>query len=179
MKINFTKQEFVTVGLIIEFLLVIFIVTQLYGSCISIENDFRIPFFIIIGLTLSNFASLWIVGFIKDFLWNKAGFHPEYDNLRLEDWWKKQNYSSNLSPYLGIVERIILVAAGLVSFQLFFSACGVWTTIKIAVDWQQFKEMKFRVINHIYLISTALSILLALIDVIAIHVLLNNCSFDM
>lgn len=121
MKINFTKQELVTVGLIIEFLLVIFIITQLYGFCISIENDFRISFFIIIGLTLSNFASLWIVGFIKDFLWNKVGFHPEYGNLRLEDWWKNQNYnySSNLSPYLGVVERIILVAVGLVSFQLF------------------------------------------------------------
>ncbi len=154
---------------------------NLFGSPIPIEKGYHIPFFIALGLIASNYASLVIVNvnFIKnDFLWKKAGFHPKKGNLSLQEWWKEKGYNSEISPYLGIVERIILVAAGVVSFQLFFAASGAWATIKIAVDWQQFKEIKFRVISHIYLISSALSILLALIDVATIRVLLGMSFLD-
>ena len=162
------------VGLIIEIALVLFVVNQRFGTPFAIDKGFHTPVIIVLGLLVSNYASLLIVNFIKnDFLWKKVGRHPDDVGRSLRDWWKEQGFGSEISPFLGIIERIILVAAGVVSLQMFFAACGAWTTIKIAVDWQHFKEMKYRVIGHIYLISSASSLLLALIDVAAVRIFLG------
>ena len=163
-----------TAGLIVEVALVLFVIKQLLGSPFVIKSGFHVPAIIVLGIMISNLASLWIVDFIKnEFLWKRAGSHPDDENRPLRDWWREQGLGSEISPFLGVIERIILVAAGIISFQVFFAACGVWTSIKIAVDWQQFKGMKYRVIGHIYLISTASSLLLAAIDVAAVRVFLG------
>ncbi|MFC1829297.1 hypothetical protein ACFL0O_06775 [Thermodesulfobacteriota bacterium] len=168
------KYVKLTAGLIVEIALVLFVIKQKVGVPFTIELSYYAPAIIIIGILISNLASFWIVDFIKnEFLWKRAGAHPEDKNRSLRDWWKEQGLSSEISPFLGVMERIILVVTGIVSFQVFFAACGAWTTIKIAVDWNQFKDMKYRVIGHIYLISTASSLFLASIDVAAVRLFLG------
>jgi len=161
-------------GLIVEIALVLFVIKQRFGTPFMIERGFHIPVIIIVGIIISNFASLWIVDFIKnDFLWKRAGPYPGDEGRSLRDWWEEQGLASKLSRFLGVIERIMLVATGIVSFQVFAAACGAWTMIKIAVDWQVIKGMKYRVIGHIYLISVASSLLLASIDVAAVRILLG------
>lgn len=120
----------------------------------------------------SNVAGGYIVGWYKDyFLWPRAGAHPEGPEKSLHEWWRQQPFHSTLSSQLGFIERVVVTVAGLISFEWFFIACGGWLTLKTAVEWQQHSEMKYRVINHIYLISSVLSLMSAIVDVALIRTL--------
>lgn len=158
------------IGIIFKLPLIFFAIKQIYAP-IQYEIGVLLLFIIFSGILVSNKASSWIVAYIKDYyLWKKV--NEDYNkNIKL-DWKKKKNYSS-ISQYLGMIERIIVVIAGLSSLQMFLAAAGAWTTIKIATDWTNFIESDYRAISHIYLISTSMSLLLALIDVVAIRALIG------
>jgi len=130
-----------------------------------------------LGVLVSNLASAEIVGFIKDkYLWKKVCMKygpPRWTNYKtLEEWWKSGRRGTNISYELGITQRIVLLLAGIVSIKMFAATAAGWTTFLVAVDWRS-NSYKPRVIGHIYAISIALSTLLALVDVLAIRMLLE------
>ncbi len=119
---------------------------------------------------LSNVASTYIIGYFKDYvLWPRAGSYPGDTSRSLRDYWRENNHSSDLSGYLGFVERFVVIAAGIVSFEAFYITCGGWLTIKSAIEWKQFVKSEHRVIGHIYLISAVSSLALAAIDVAVVR----------
>lgn len=170
------KRRFI-IGIIFEITLLIFVINQYLGHGISIKMGFHIPLILMAGVLLSNIASCWIIGFVKDeFLWKKVCEKYTYPNDKsrsLKDWWSDTNHYSPISYILGIIERIIVVLAGIMGFKAFFAASGAWLTLKIAADWTMFQKIEYRAISHIYLITSASSLLLAAIDVAAVRMVLN------
>jgi len=163
-------------GLFIELILVLFIILKHFGIIPSIHFIYALMG-IPIGVLISNLASAEIVGFIKDeYLWKKVRkkYKPPknsgYDSL--EEWWKSGEHGSNISYELGIIQRVVLLFAGVISIRMFFAAAAAWSTFLLAVDWKSTRD-QYRSIGHIYAISVALSMLLSAIDVFAIRVLLE------
>ncbi len=149
---------------------VIAVIVYLHESCINLPQETWTKVLITVAvLILSNLATTWIVGWYKDYyLWRRAG--PHKDNGRegesLKVWWKENNKASNFSGILGFIERIVVALPGIVSFNAYFLACGGWLTLKTAIEWNVYtNENTPRVISHIYLISSVLSLAMAAIDV--------------
>ncbi len=162
-------------GILVELFLICFIVWKFLNPSIKFEIGVNTFLIVIIGIVVSNLASAWVIEYVKDdYLWKKVGAiykHPVDPNRSIHDWWfeKEQGHGSNLSLELGFMERIILIFSGVISLKFFFAAAAAWTTYKVAVDWQNHKEMKYRAIGHIYIISSILSILCAGIDTLAVR----------
>lgn len=167
------KLRFAVIGLIIEGVLLLALVWLQDGGRRFIPNALWLKATLSVVLFLSsNMAAGYLVRWHKDqFLWPRAGAHPDDPNKSLHDWWRQQPFHSTLSSQLGFIERMIVTMAGLISFEWFFIACGAWLTLKTAVEWQQHSAMKYRVINHVYLISSVLSLMTAAVDVALIRTL--------
>jgi len=169
------RLRYAVLGLLFEGVLLFALLWVQGGGHVFIPEQLWLKSILVLLLVLcSNIASTYIVGWYKDyFLWPRAGSHPDDPQKSLREWWKQENFGSTLSGQLGFVERVVVTATGLVSFQSFFIACAGWLTLKTAVEWQQFSGMKHRVISHIYLISSTLSLVMAALDVAVIRTLLG------
>lgn len=180
---NYTKsicQKYSTCCIVISVLIKLILIIFAIYKYIDSPHEFQIDvsphhtiilsiIIIFIGLIISNMASSCIVQNVKDYLWKEL----KKIDLEAENDWRKYNLHSPISRFIGHIERIIIVIAGLHSFEILMAVAGAWITIKIAIDWTTFVKINHRGVSHIYLISTILSILLAFIDVVAIRALLG------
>jgi hypothetical protein len=147
------------IGVLIKATLIVLIIWR--PEALSMTVGFAQLLIAGVVLVVSNIASNLIVGWIKDaVLWVLT---DPSDQLR-KDWYSR-GFGSRISPALGILERLIVTGAGLISFWHFYIVSGGWLGLKVAVDWQQFGVMPNRAIGHIYLVSSAASLFLAIIDV--------------
>ncbi len=169
------KVEFAVCAVIFKILL-LSIFVFLDPLCLSLTNaPLHVKWFVVALIVItSSYATKFIVGWYKDYvMWPRAGDHPDWPNRSLRDWWREQGFASPLSGHLGFLERIVFVLLGLVSFEAFFIACGGFLTLKTAIEWQQFDGIKYRVISHIYLMASLLSLVFAAVDVVIIRKMLN------
>ncbi len=167
------KAGFAVLGLLIKGALLVALLWLNDGGRPFIPDSLWLKASLVIALVIcSNVASRYVVGWYKDcFLWPRAGAHPDHPERSLHEWWRQTRFHSTLSAHLGFIESVVVTAAGLVSFQSFFIACGGWLTLKTAVEWNQFSGKNHRVISHIYLISSVLSLMMAALDVAVIRTL--------
>ena len=188
-------QKTLILSVVFELLLVVMLILGLTNNMtLSAERPVDVVL-TILGLVLSNLASMKIVGYIIiNVLWPKldtgvahrremnrydAGYdvsdqgtsseNEKPSNLTWHQYWIMLHRGSPLSRQLGFAERMLLFIAGLHSLTSFFAVAGAWMTIKIAVDWSMLKELPHRGIGHIYLIGCLYSVFLGLLDVLVVR----------
>ena len=159
------------IALLFEGALLLLIIWHFTVAPLAVAVAWWTVLVIAVGVAVSNIASSVIVGFVKDeVLWkrvNEAGGKDK--GLTVQERWKAEHLGSPISNFVGITERVLLVAAGMISWTVFGATAGAWLTLKVTCNWRAFSKIEHRAVSDIYLISNVLSFLLAAIDVLAIR----------